>query len=79
VWLATCQPARTVAGREAVKLRWEYKEITQLGVSRLGDPDGKKPNATDIGLNTLGEGGWELVAVSSNNGGLDRYIFKRPK
>jgi hypothetical protein len=79
VLLVNCQSARTVAAREAAKQRWEYKEITQLGVSRLGDPDQKTPNATELGLNTLGDEGWELVAVSSNNGGLERYIFKRPK
>jgi hypothetical protein len=43
----------TVAAREAAKQRWEYKEIAQLGVSRLGDPDQRKPNTTDLGLNTL--------------------------
>jgi hypothetical protein len=33
----------------------------------------------EAALNRLGGQGWELVAVEHDKGGMDRYIFKRPK
>src|SRR5262249_55060781 len=43
------------------KVKWEYKAIPASDIEKLA-PKGSEDTLTD-GLNTLGEQGWELVAV----------------
>src|SRR5207302_345137 len=47
--------------------RWEYRVLTKEQVLDLGKKD------LTAGLNTLGDQGWELVAIDGS------YIFKRSK
>jgi hypothetical protein len=59
--------ALSAEGTSNAVTRWEYRVLTKDQVLDLGKKD------LAAGLNTLGEEGWELVAVEP------AYIFKRPR
>jgi hypothetical protein len=59
-------PHLEAAGAQAVPPRWEYRVMTRQQVLDLGKQD------LAVGLNKLGEEGWEFVAIDT------QYIFKRP-
>jgi hypothetical protein len=77
--------AASDGGKREIKIKWEYKAITANGIEKLA-PKGSNDRLTD-GLNTLGDQGWELVAVEPSaivaapypGGTLSTYLFKRPK
>jgi len=59
------QPTKALGAPEAAKQKWEYKKETHLD---------------EAGMNKLGAQGWELVSVSSDRDGNNKYyLFKRPK
>ena len=59
--------ARAAEGNGNGGLKWEYRVLTRDQISDLGKKD------LAVGLNKLGNEGWELAAIDSS------YIFKRPK
>jgi hypothetical protein len=73
---------RATTAEPTKPVQWEYKVMSYVGVAELG---GSKGGATaairhvELGLNKLGEDGWELVAVSGNIGSNGYYHLKRPK
>jgi len=60
--------ASQLAARSAEStLQWEYRVLTKAQILDLGKAD------LAIGLNKLGDEGWELAGIDTT------YIFKRPK
>jgi hypothetical protein len=63
------QPAAT--GQTGAK--WEYKTMARVAIEQLGNKD------FSVGLNKLGDEGWELVSCSSSVGPVQEFYFKRPR
>jgi len=60
-------PLSSGDGKSDFVSRWEYRVLSKAQIIELGKKD------LAVGLNTLGDEGWELVAIDTS------YIFKRPK
>jgi hypothetical protein len=90
VTMSACAVAIMLAGHSTAPLAppagvraWEYKVVHAADVMKLGQQEAPagvgERMPFDLGMDSLGSAGWELVAVATPQTGPATYHFKRPR
>jgi hypothetical protein len=78
--MARPRSAAVSAQQPQARVKWEYRVEFKIDIAKIAKPDSQKvePEQFKKGLSSLGDEGWELVAIQGDDV-FSTFYFRRMK